>query len=51
MQIAQRPLLAPLGFSMNARIDAGVVDFDARLREGSGNLVIDIVGRHDIARD
>jgi len=50
-QAAQRPLLAPLRVSMAARIDAGIAEFDARLREGSGNLVIDVNGRHDVERD
>lgn len=48
---APRPLIAPLNLTSNAIVDAGIVQFDTRLREGTGNLVIDISGRHDIARD
>ena len=49
-QNVRRPLMPPLAMSFNATVDTDSLAFDTRLCDDSGNLVIDIAGRHDLAR-
>jgi hypothetical protein len=47
---SRRPLLVPLSLVLSATRDGDEITFEARLEEGSGNMVIDLAGRHGVAR-
>ena len=47
---AARPLVMPMTARATAVLDGAGVDFDVRFTEPSGNVVLDLSGRHDLAR-
>ena len=47
---AARPLVMPMTARATATLDKAGVDFNLRFTEPSGNVVLDLSGRHDVAR-